>query len=97
MKRFKLYKHPKCVLMPLLSSEYIETPKINTFVQITYIRPVLSSDYALTSKNLKLRTIYIQMPGQLSETSVNVRIAGCCHPPLSEMVMSYERIYSGNA
>ena len=56
MKRFKLYKRPKCVLMPLLSSEYIETPKIDTFVQITYYRPVLSPDYALTSKTLKLRT-----------------------------------------
>ena len=37
------------------------------------------------------------MPGQSSKTSVNVRIAGRCHPPLSEMVTSYERIYGGNA
>ena len=37
------------------------------------------------------------MPGQLSEMSVNVRIAGRYHPPLSEMVTSYESIYGGNA
>ena len=56
MKRFKLYKHLNCVQMPLLSSKYIETSKIDTFVQITYYHPVLSSDYTLTSKILKLRT-----------------------------------------
>ena len=37
------------------------------------------------------------MPGQSSKTSVNIHIAGRCHPPLSEMVTSYERIYGGNA
>ena len=50
IKRFKSYKRPTCVLLPLLLSKYIETFKINTFIQITYNRPVLSSDYILTSE-----------------------------------------------
>ena len=36
------------------------------------------------------------MPGLTSDTSVNVQIAGRCRQPLSELVMSYERIYGGN-